>query len=110
MAISSSLSKKNKVGSKKSSSRTSIEQQALEGRGRKIYKYFKKMDVNLEDMSLLYLSWLWMYCDPNRDLSVDEFMEMTEDQIHERFDDLKSKGHIQTVSYTHLTLPTTPYV
>lgn len=84
----------------KSKSRAAREQQALEGRGRDIYKYLIKMtkhekDLFITDLEFLHLSWLWLYADPKRELTVDEFMELTEAQIHERFDKLKSKKHLQ---------------
>ena len=95
MAISSNLSKKNKVARKKSESRSSVEQKALEGRATDIYRYLSSKDVTPDDLELLHLAWLWMYCDPKRDLNIDQFMDMTEDQIHDRFDGLKSKNHIK---------------
>ena len=95
MAISSNLSKKNKVARKKSESRSSVEQKALEGRATDIYRYLSSKDVTPDDLELLHLAWLWMYCDPKRDLNIDQFMDMTEDQIHDRFDGLKPKNHIK---------------
>ena len=95
MAISSDLSKKNKVARKKNESRSNVEQRALEGRCSNIYKYLRERNVTPDDLELLHLSWLWLYCDPRRELDVDKFMNLTESQIHDRFDGLKSKNHIK---------------
>ena len=65
MAISSDLSKKNKVARKKNESRSSVEQRALEGRGMDIYKYLSERHVTPDDLELLHLAWLWLYCDRN---------------------------------------------
>ena len=93
-------SKKKTAAPDKTKSRAAREQQALEGRGRDIYKYLISM-VNqgeglfISDLDFLHLSWLWLYCDPKRELDVKQFMDLTESQIHKRFDNLKSKNHLQ---------------
>ena len=100
MPVSSSRKgNKKSVNANKNESRASLEQRALEGRGRDIYKYFRKNGIeHLADENLLYLSFLWLQSDPQRELSVDEFMELTPDQINDRFDKLKSKGHLKKLT------------
>ena len=95
MAISSDLSKKNKVARKKNESRSSMEQRALEGRCIDIYRYLNERHVTPDDLELLRLAWLWLYCDPKRDLNIGNFMDLTESEMHDRFDGLKSKNHIR---------------
>ena len=96
MAISSDRSKQAKTARKSNKSRAAIEQTALEGRGIELLRYLKKNNVKImNDTTFLYLSWLWLYCDPKRELTVSEFMDLTEPQMHERFDSLKSKGHLK---------------
>ena len=83
----------------KKMSRAAKEQQALEGRGRDIYRYLKKRELTaFVDENLLYLSWLWLYADPKRELTVDQFMDLTEPEVHDRFDKLKSKNHLQVLT------------
>lgn len=100
MPKTTSRNKKNVAAPDKSKSRAAREQEALEGRGRDIYKYLISMvrqndGLFISDLDFLYLSWLWLYADPKRELTVDQFMELTEPQIHERFDKLKSKNLLQ---------------
>ena len=77
-------------------SRAALEQKALEGRGRDLYKYLIKNKVlGVNDETFLYLSWLWLYCDPKKELTIDQFMELTEQEMHDRFDNLKSKAHLK---------------
>ena len=86
MPISSSTTKTKKAARKNKDSRAAIEQSALEGRGHDLYRYFMKYEMGgLDDLTLLHLSYLWLYCDPKKELTVDQFLDMTEDQIHERF-------------------------
>ena len=100
MPVSSSRKENKKsLSSNNNESRAALEQRALEGRGRDIYKFFRKFNLtHLADENLLYLSFLWLQCDPKRELSVDEFMELTIDQINERFNNLKSKGHLKKLT------------
>ena len=96
MPVSTNKKTTAKAAPKKKGSRAALEQKALEGRGHEVLKYLKKRGViDLADDSLLHLSWLWLYCDPKRELTIDEFMDLTEEQIHDRFNDLKSKNHLQ---------------
>ena len=96
MAISSDRSKQTKAARKDKESRAAMEQKALEGRAHELLRYLKKTNMEvMNDLTFLRLSWLWLYCDPKKELSIDEFMNLTEDQIHERFDNLKSKNHLQ---------------
>ena len=100
MAKTTARNKQAKAAPDKNKSRAAKEQQALEGRGRDIYKYLISMvkqgdGLFISDLDFLYLSWLWLYCDPKRELNIEQFMELTEPQIHERFDKLKSKNHLQ---------------
>ena len=96
MAISSDRSKQSKAVRKKKGSRAALEQQALEGRAHELLRYLKKNNVEMmNDTTFLYLSWLWLYCDPKKELTISEFMDLTEPQMHERFDNLKSKKHLQ---------------
>lgn len=98
MAISSSKTKKNGAASKTKLSRAALEQKALEGRGGEVYRYFLKYELNdLNDMTLLYLSWIWMYCDPKKELTIDQFMDMTEPQIHDRFEKLSKKERLKVL-------------
>ena len=90
---------KTKATPKKKESRVALEQRALEGRGHEVLRYLKQYDLtNLADDNLLHLSWLWLYCDPKKELSIEQFMELTEAQIHDRFNNLKSKNHLQKLN------------
>ena len=83
----------------KKETRAALEQKALERRGHEVLNYLRKYDLtNLADDNLLHLSWLWLYCDPKRELTIDEFMDLTEKQIHDRFNSLKSKNHLQKLN------------
>ena len=96
MAISSDRSRQKKAARKSNESRAALEQKALEGRAHELLRYLKKNNVEaMNDLTFLRLSWLWLYCDPKKELVIDEFMNLTESEIHERFDNLKSKGHLQ---------------
>ena len=101
MPVSSGRKKntKKKVVRDNNKSRATIEQEALEGRGREIYRYLKKnYFVDLVDKHLLYIAFLWLYSDPKKELSVEEFMDLTEPEIHARFDRLSTKSHLQVLS------------
>ena len=90
---------KKKITANGNESRAALEQKALEGRGRDIYKYIRKHGFNnFDDENLLYLSYLWLACDARRELSVDEFMSLTIDQIKERINKLKTKNHLQKLT------------
>ena len=97
MAINSKGTKKNGAASRLS--RAALEQKALEGRGGDVYRYFKKFNLpNLNDITLLHLSWLWIYCDPKKELTVDAFMDMTEKEVHDRFENLSEKERLKVLN------------
>ena len=99
MPVSTNKRSTKKAAPKKKESRAALEQKALEGRGHEVLKYLKQHGVtHLTDDNLLHLSWLWLYCDPKRELTIDQFMELTEKQIHDRFNNLKSKNHLQKLN------------
>ena len=100
MPVSSGRKKtKKKSARDNNKSRATIEQDALEGRGREIYRYLKKnYFVDLVDKHLLYIAYLWLYSDPKKELSVEEFMALTESEIHARFDKLNTKSHLKILT------------
>ena len=99
MPVSTNKTRTTKAAPKRKESRAALEQKALEGRGHEVLKYLKSRGVvHLTDDNLLHLSWLWLYCDPKRELTIDEFMDLTEKQIHDRFNSLKSKNHLQKLN------------
>ena len=99
MPVSTNKSTKTKAAPKRKESRAALEQRALEGRGHEVLKYLRNRGVvDLADDNLLHLSWLWLYCDPKRELTIDEFMDLTEKEIHDRFESIKSKNHLQKLN------------
>ena len=99
MAISSGSTKRNGAAPKTKLSRAALEQKALEGRGGEIYRYFQKYpENNLDDMTLLYLSWMWLRCDPKKELTIDEFVDMTDAEVEKHAEKVADKEYLKVLN------------